>query len=555
MKLPIRILMFAAMLPCSGLFGQGLDPAALLKPPVDSWPTYNGDYSGRRYSTLTQIDSRNVKNLALQWVYRANNTVGPTTIQGGEGDSYDTANLPAASIKAMPLMVNGILYFTVPDHAWAVDARTGHELWHYAWKCRGGHHNGNRGVAMYNNWLFFETPDDYLVSLDARTGKERWHIRFADVKEIYYSSPAPVVVGNHVIVGVGGDALDLPGFLEAHDPETGAVQWKWWSTPRKGQPEMNTWPNEYASSHGGGMTWAPGTYDPALNLYYVGTGNPNPVHAAQSRPGDNLWTCSIVALNPDTGKLVWYYQVSPHDTHDWDDVEPPVLFDANFKGKPRKLVAQAARNGYFFVLDRTTGEHLVTAPLLDTLNWTQGVNGKGQPIPNPAKEPQVDGALVSPSSSGAINWSPPSFSPDTGLFYVSTTTSFSVYYKTDTDDHPEGYGGRDTGLGIPHATLTAVNYETGAIAWKHDWPGRGDGAGGLSFTGMLSTAGGLLFTNDPSGNLVGLNAKTGDIVWHVRTNFSAGNGLTNGPETYLLDDRQYLLWPAGDCVYAFALNQ
>jgi acido-empty-quinoprotein group A len=536
-------------------FGQGLDPALLLTQPVDTWPTYNGDYSGRRYSTLKQITAANIKNLALQWVYRTNATIQPTTIVGGEGDAFDTASFGPAAIKAMPLMVNGVLYFTVPDHAWAVDARTGRELWHYAWKCRGGHHNGNRGMAMYGNWLFFETPDNYLVSLDARSGKERWHIEFADVKRIYYSSSAPVIVGNHVIVGVGGDALDLPGFLEARDPETGALQWRWWTTPRKGAPEMTTWPDEDSSSHGGGMTWAPGTYDPESNLYYVGTGNPNPVHAAQSRKGDNLWTCSIVALNPDTGKLVWYYQVSPHDTHDWDDVETPVLFDGTFQGRPRKLVAQAARNGYFFVLDRLTGEHLITAPLIDSLNWTLGINAKGQPIPNPAKEPQVDGALVSPSSSGAINWSPPSFSPDTGLFYVSATTSFSAYYKTDTDDHPEGYGGRDSGLGVPREALIAVDYKTGKIAWRHPWPGPGDGAGGLAFTGLLSTAGNLLFTNDPSGNLVGLDPSTGRVIWHTRLNFATGNGLTNGPETYLLDGRQYLLWPAGDSIYAFALNE
>ena len=256
-------------------------------------------------------------------------------------------------------MVNGILYFSTPDNAWAVDARSGRELWHYAWKTRGGIHIGNRGMGMYGSWLFFETPDNYLVSLDARTGKERWHKEIADLKQEYFSTPAPIIVGNHVLVGTGGDSLDVPGFLEAHDPETGDIQWKWWSAPlKKGDPGFETWPDEYSMRHGGGMTWIPGTYDPELHLYYLGTGNPNPVLTGRSRKGDNLYTCSIVALNVDTGKLAWYFQPSPHDTHDWDAAQTPVLIDAEIDGKPRKLLAQANRNGYFFLLDRTNGENV-----------------------------------------------------------------------------------------------------------------------------------------------------------------------------------------------------
>ena len=213
----------------------------------------------------------------------------------------------------------------------------------------------------------------------------------------------------------------------------------------KGEPGSESWPNEQSMSHGGGMTWMTGTYDPELNLLYWGTGNPNPVHAGQGRKGDNLWTCSIVALNPSTGKLVWWFQASPHDTHDWDNVEAPVLFDGTIDGKPRKLLAQAARNGYFFVLDRTNGKSIVTTPFID-VNWAKGVDAKGQPIPNEEKEPKPDGSLMIPSSGGATNWYPPSFDPETGLFYVSTTPSYSVYYLTDTSKKPEGYGGRDCGV-------------------------------------------------------------------------------------------------------------
>ena len=219
---------------------------------------------------------------------------------------------------------------------------------------------------MYGGWLYFETPDCALVSLDAKTGKERWYKQLAPVEEDYFCSSAPLVVGNHVMAGMGGDARDIQGKLEAHDPETGDVQWTWYTTPQNpGDPGYDTWPDDYSRKHGGAGPWQPLTYDPDLNLIYVSTGNPNPVGATQSRKGDNLFTCSIVALNPDTGKMAWYYQTSPHDAHDWDSTEAPVLFDAPWQGKPRKLVAQAARNGYFFVLDRATGEHLLTAPLVD----------------------------------------------------------------------------------------------------------------------------------------------------------------------------------------------
>jgi alcohol dehydrogenase (cytochrome c) len=397
---------------------------------------------------------------------------------------------------------------------------------------------------MYGNWIFFEAPDSHLVSLDARTGKERWKVEIADPKLDYTSTVAPIVIGNHVLLGIGGDHLDNPGFIESRDPETGALQWKHYTTPRKGEPGMETWPDEYASAHGTGQTWIPGTYDPQLNLYYVGTGNPNPVLAEQSRKGDNLYTCSIIALNPDTGKMAWYYQVSPHDVHDWDASETPVLIDGMIDGKPRKLLAQASRNGYYFLLDRITGEHLVTTPFIDTLNWSKGLNAKGQPIPDPAKYPTPDGILVSPASGGATNWPPPSFDPETGLLYVGTNRTYSMFYLTDTDDHPEGWGGLDTTAGTEGAALLALDYQTGKIAWRHDWPN----GGGPSH--MLTTAGNLLFTANGT-NLIGFDPTNGKILWHA--------GLTGpstaGPITYLLDGKQYLLVAAGDTLFSFTVNQ
>ena len=509
--------------------GQMLDPAKLLEPPKDAWPTFNGDYSGRRFSPLSQINASNISSLAIAWMYRTNVAAA-------------RSGLAPAPIKCTPLQVNGIIYFTVPDHVWAVNAHTGEEIWHYSWVDHGGHLLGNRGVGMYGNWLYFLAPDGWFISLNAKDGKERWRMQVADAKLQYFTTMAPLVVHNHVIVGVGGDAMDVPGYLEARDPETGALQWRWNTEPRAGEPGAETWPNKGAMEHGGGMTWMPGTYDPELNLLYWGTGNPNPVYAGQGRKGTNLWTCSIVALNPDTGKLVWYFQASPHDTHDWDDVETPVLFDAAFRGQKRKLLAQAARNGFFFVLDRTSGKNLVTSSFAGT-NWAQGADSLGQPLPDPKKEPQTDGVLLNTPVGGGTNWFAPSFNPETGLFYVNAERGYSIAYLTDTDKNPEGYGGTGRNLWT-QAALEAVDYQTGKICWSHPFPGRGTAGSGL-----LSTAGKLLFSGDPSGNLIAWDPATGRTLWH----FHLPANVSNGPMTYELDGHQFLIIGAGDTLYAFHL--
>jgi acido-empty-quinoprotein group A len=515
---------------------QGLDPHQLLaKEPTSAWPTYNGDYSGRRFSPLTQIQASNIHHLALAWMYRV--TIAGTMRGVGEPD-----------IKSTPLMVNGILYFTIPDHVYALDARTGLELWHYDWVDKGGHLVGNRGLGMYRDWLYFLAPDGWFISLDAATGKERWRKKIADEKMQYFTTGAPMVVSNHVIVGVGGDAIDLPGFLEARDPDTGELQWRWNSQPAKGEPGSETWPNQAAMSHGGGMTWLPGTYDAQLNLLYWGTGNANPVMAGQGRKGANLWTCSIVALNPDTGKLVWYFQGSPHDTHDWDNTETPVLFDAEINGKPRKLLAQAARNGYFFVLDRTNGTSIVSKPFVP-LNWSKGIDAKGQPIPDPTKEPTVDGNLLTINGGGGTNWMPPSYSPQSGLFYVNATRGYSVTYLTDTSAEPEGYGGSTRGLWSQHV-LEALDWKTGDLKWSHPYNTADTTGAGLGGPGILTTAGNLLVSGDYNRNLIAFNATNGEILWH----FPMLHSLGNGPETYMLDGKQYLIAGGGDTLYVFTLN-
>lgn len=518
-------LLFAIAIAVCMLNAQSLDSKKLLEPPVDAWPTYNGDYSGRRFSTLSKIDANNLQALSLAWVYRT---------------STETGTLGNV-VKSTPLLVDGVLYFTIPDHVFAIDARSGHEIWHYHWPSKGGWHIGQRGVGMYGGWIYFETPDCELVSLNSKDGTERWHKQICDLDRFYTATVAPVVIGNHVIVGVSGDDLDIPGFLEARDPETGDVQWRWDTVPKPGEPGSETWPNAEAMAHGGGMTWVPSTYDPELKLLYLGTGNPQPVIAGKAREGDNLFTESIVALHIDTGKMAWYFQPSPHDTHDWDAVETPVLFDGQIDGRARKLVAQASRNGFFFVLDRTNGEHIVTSEFVKT-NWAKGVNAKGQPIPDPRKQPQVDGALVTPNQGGATNWPPPSFSPSTGLFYVNANRGFSEYYIFDDNDKPEGWGGNDRGGG-GESMLQALDYKTGKIHWSHKWEGHG------VRSGVLTTETNLLFTGDAANNFVALDAASGKALWHA----NVGADVSNGPITYLLDGTQYVVVGAGDALFGFAM--
>ena len=394
-----KLLLTALLLAPAILIGQsqGVNPAELLKPLKDSWPTYNGDYSGKRYSALTQINQSNVKNLTLAWMTRVTAGLGTgaargaTIIVGGEGPGDFAAG--GGSIKGSVLQVDGILYVTMPDNAWAIDARDGRELWHYFWKTRGGTHIANRGAAIWNNFLFFETPDNYLVSLDARTGKERWHKEIADLAQQYFSTPAPIVIGNHVLVGTGND-IDSPGFLQSFDPETGELQWKFYTVPMKpGDPGADTWKSLDAARHGGAQTWIPGAYDPETKLYIFGTGNPTPAYTTGTRgEGDNLFTCSLIAVNVDTGKMAWYFQTSPHDMHDYDSAQTPVLVDGMFNGRMRKLVLTAARNGYYFTLDRVTGERLVTSKYGSATNWASGLNKFGGPQRDPGEG--SDGARV-----------------------------------------------------------------------------------------------------------------------------------------------------------------
>jgi alcohol dehydrogenase (cytochrome c) len=492
------------------IYAQDLENEQLLHPAPDSWPLYHGDYSGRRHIHLTQITPQNVGSLTLAWAFQTNQT---------------------AQIKSSPLLVDGILYFTVPENVWAVDARSGHMIWHYTRPSK-GEHIGHRGVAMYKGWLFFTTPDAHLISLDAKDGKVRWDKLIADASRGYWSTMAPIVVRNHVIAGVGGDLDNLPGYLRAFDPETGATQWQWDATPPAGTPNTAT----------GGMTWMTGTYDPDLNLLYWGTGNPTPVLNGTVRPGDNAYTCSIVALNPDDGKLAWSFSVSPHDTHDWDAVETPVLVDADFQGQRRKMLMQTSRNGYFFVLDRTNGASLLTVPY-GPVNWALGIDKQGRPIPNPEKEPAPDGRLVAPDEGGLTNYRAPSFDPKTGLFIVDAHPSYSIYFAKPADG-TYGWAGADYGL-WGKGVIEAIDYQTGKIRWSHEVGPGGSGAG------VMTTDSGLTITGDGHGSVLALETSDGKTLWHAGT----GSPMQSSPISYELDGRQYIVTSSGGVLFAWALPE
>jgi alcohol dehydrogenase (cytochrome c) len=539
--------------------GRGIDPAELVKPLGEIWPTYSGDYSGKRYSSLSQIDHTTVKQLGLAWVGRltagtggergfgfSRRNGGVEAVVGGLGPE-DGPVVPA-NIKGTPLMVDGILYVTTPDNAWALDARDGREIWHYFWRTRGGTPIANRGAGMWHDRIYMVTPDDYLVSLDAKTGKELWRKEVADFNQQYFSTSAPIIVGDHLLIGTGND-LDSPGYLQSLDPETGEMQWRLYTVPmEKDSPGIETWPSLESARFGGGHPWLPGVYDPETKLYIFGTGNPIPAYTAGRGTGDNLFTCSLIAVNVDTGKMAWYYQTSPHDMHDWDSAQTPILIDAVVNGKPRKLVSTAARNGYFFTLDRVTGEHLVTTKFGSSVNWVKSIAKNGSLRRDPNKDAIVPGAIVSPTSSGTINWEPPAYSPDTKLFYVSEHNGYSMFYLTDPDPRGSmGLGGREeVHVGSGGDFLTAIDPTTGKIVWRRPYIGGYGGGGG----GTLVTAGKLVFTGDAGGNLVAYDAATGAPVWHSHI-----GPVSNPPTTFMLDGRQYLLAASGDTLYAFTVYE
>jgi alcohol dehydrogenase (cytochrome c) len=529
----------------------GLNPADIMKPLADEWRTYSGDLTGKRYSYLEQVNANTVQNLSLKWTNSYTMGCGPDggdavgagrfatpVIVGGFGTGEVNSCGPARFGGGM-LVVDGVIYAASINDVFAIDARDGTPLWHYYWKYRGGTSTGTRGVGMWHNYIYFEFHDDWVVCLDAKTGKEVWRHEIAPFEQQYFSSPAPVVIGDHILVGTGND-LDAPAFLKSLDPRTGAVQWIFYSTPQNlGDPGLETWASLDAARHGNGATWIPGSYDPETHYYIYGTGNPTPAYTEGRGEGDNLFTGCLIALNVDTGKMAWYFQTSPHDTHDWDSTQTPILADMMFNGRMRKLVMTATRNGYFFVLDRVTGEHLVTSKLGLVNNWALGLDAKGQPKRNPNKDATIAGSLV---NGDVLNYPPPTFSPDTGLFYVHEQNTMRISYLMEPDPRGSmGLGGTSGGGNLSWGTnLVAIDYRTGNIVWRKELNG--------GSAGLLTTAGGLLFLSNPP-NVEAWDAKTGNGLW-----YSQIGGLNSPPETFKLDGKQHFLFNTQNGVFVFVLN-
>lgn len=512
----------AAWFVCSAAMAQSEFSTGSVTAVQNSWPTFLGDSSGKRFSALTQINEANVHSLTLAWAFQSH----------------------SVALKSTPLMVDGVLYFTVPDRTWAIDAKTGTKIWEYS-RPSSGDHIGNRGVAYSHGRIYVGTPDAHLLCLNANDGKLIWDVEVADVAFGYYFSMAPQAVKDLIVVGTSGDSSDTPHAIHALDWKTGKEVWHFNTTPKPGEPGSETWPNAKVMARGGGSVWMSGTYDPDLNLIYWGIANPHPVIAGVTREGADLFTDCIVALNPDTGALKWYFQANPHDTHDWDAVQTPILFDASYQGKQRKLLAQASGNGFYFLLDRATGEHLVTKEFVKG-NWSKGVDSEGSPIPNPAMEPKQDGTLISSASFGGTDWMLPSFDPQTKLFYVTAREGYSLWYLAlDQNGLPADHqGGGSVGLYANYYTR-ALDYQTGKIVWERK---TGEGFG---YPGILTTAGHLLVTADLDGNLLILNPKDGNVLWHTRP----GATMNSAPMTYEVDGRQYIITSVDSVMYAWALPQ
>ena len=483
----------------------------MLHPPADSWLTFHGDYSGRRHSTLSSITPDNVGSLKELWHFQTGQQQSRLHRFWWTGFYISRCRTTSGlSMRAPPSNSGTTRIRPTMLSTSAIAAR-----------------------LFTKTPVYLTTPDCHLIALNAKDGTVKWNVIIADSGKGYWSTNAPLIVRNHVMVGVSGDFDNLPGQLKSVDADTGKTQWIFYSTPPPGQTEPES------GGATGGQMWNTGTYDPDLNLVYVGTGNPTPVLNGEARPGNNPWTCSIVAINPDTGKLAWGFQASPHDTHDWDAAEVPVLVDADFNGQPRKLLMQASRNGYFFVLDRTNGKSLLTTPFA-TVNWAKGIDAEGHPIPNPAKNPQKDGILVAPNESGATNFRPPSFDPKTGLFIVSAQDGYGIYFfKSEHGSY--GWAGADYGV-AGKAFLRAIDYKTGKIVWDHPI---GDGAG---TAGVLTTDTGLTFSGDIPGNLIAFRTSDGATLWHQNI-----GRMGNGPIMYELDGKQVLLVAGGGSLYAFGL--
>ena len=503
----------------------------LVQPPAANWVSYNGDYSGRRYSALSEINPSNLEQLRAEWVFHASNT---------------------SRLEVTPLVVNGIMFVTAANDAFALDARTGRTVWHHSRPISEGliddaSSHINRGVAVWHNRVYMETDNAHLLCLDARSGNLIWDVAYATWNRNYGATSAPLVVKDKVLVGTSGGDDGVRGFVSAFDAMTGKLAWRFWTIPGPGEFGSESWPGQLYL-HGGGTTWMPGTYDPELNTIYWGTSNPAPDFDGKMRPGNDLYTDCLLALDPDTGKLKWYFQFTPHDLFDYDAVETPILVDAVYKARPRKLLVQANRNGYIYVLDRTSGKFLSGTAFVDKLNWARGIDEDGKPI-RTGIEPASGGTRLCPGYAGATNWFAPSYSESTHLVYFMALEECETYFSQPTRPFREGRTYYSTGVKhIPgedsQKNLVAYSLDAGSIAWKYPQVGRGHSSGGT-----MATAGGLVFFGDDAGSFEAVDAGSGQALWH----FNTGQNMSASPMSYAIDGKQYVAIAAGSDVFSFAL--
>jgi alcohol dehydrogenase (cytochrome c) len=516
-----------------------------LKEP-QNWLTYSGGYMSQRYSPLTQITTGNVKDLELKWVFQA------------RWLDY---------MQSTPLVVDGIMYATQGNDVVALDATTGKIFWIYPYtpasdarSCCG---RITRGLAILGDTLFLATVDAHLIAIDAKNGRPIWNRIVAQGTAGYSLTTAPLVIKDKVIVGPAGGEFGIQGFLAAYDAATGRDVWRFNTVPQPGEPGHDSWGAGW--THGGGSIWVTGSYDPETNLTFWGVGNPGPDYNAETRPGDNLYTCSVVALDADTGKLKWHYQFTPADEFDWDAVQIPVLADISWKGSPRKVMLWANRNGFFYVLDRRTGEFLQATPIAKQ-NWNAGFDN-GRPIRALNAMPSRDGVLIYPGNQGATNWFSPSFSPRTGLFYVNVWENTHTIFARADQEYKEGsnytagrlttnYPGRGLTAGMravqrPNlrkeeenfGTVRAFDPQTGKWRWEYKMSD-------LTDAGILTTASDVLFSGGREGYFFALDGRSGSLLWKVQL----GGPVQNGPMTYAVDGRQYVAVSASNSLFVFGLR-
>jgi alcohol dehydrogenase (cytochrome c) len=501
-------------------------------PPGENWLSYNGDFSGKRYSGLSQITAENVSQLRAQWVFHS--------------DSSER-------LEVTPVVADGLMLITSANDAHALDARTGRQIWHHSMPKTEGliddassHHN--RGVAIWHARVYMNTDNAHLVCLDLRSGHLIWDVAYADWNKNYGATSAPLAVNGKIVVGTSGGDDGVRGFVAAYDAGTGKLSWRFWTIPAPGEFGAESWPAD-GYLHGGGTTWMPGTYDPGLNTLFWTTSNPSPDFEGRNRPGDDLYTDCVLALDPNSGKLKWYFQFTPHDLFDYDATETPVLLDATYQGTPRKLLVQANRNGYVYTLDRTSGEFLSAVRFVEKLNWASGIDHQGKPIRTGVK-PTPEGTKVCPGFAGATNWFSPSYSQATHLFYFMALEHCQNYFSAaEPERFREGETFYSTGVkGIPsehgQKILLAYDIANGQITWRYPQTGNGHSSGGT-----MTTAGGLLFFGDDAESFEALNAIDGRPLWH----FNTGQNITASPMTYSVEGKQYVSIAAGSDVFSFAL--